>query len=172
MKDGRCAKCGAIEVYTDRIPLARSSQRSFLSGVPNFDIYACVACGHTEFSLSGDDDRRIVREEWQRVEEPPSVGTTRLPPPEIQGARVLYCGPLGGRVMPSGRHHIQMPDGSTYLPAGVAYAQRPGDPWIVRFYCDADWNVVTEQVYPDLDRAFAAVEQEYLGARALLMQFP
>ncbi|GAB4215298.1 MAG: hypothetical protein OHK0022_55030 [Roseiflexaceae bacterium] len=172
MQNGRCAKCGAAEVYTDKIPLARGSQRSFLAGIPIFDVYTCVACGYTELALNDEDGRQVVRDEWQQVAEPPAVGTTRLPPPKINGARVLSCGPLGKRVRPTGRHHIQMPDGSTYLPAGVAFAQHPGDPWIVRFYCDEDWNVVTEQVYPDLDKALAAVEEEYVGASALLMKFP
>jgi hypothetical protein len=46
-------------------------------------------------------------------------------------------------------------------PASLALAQYDDDPGIYLFYCDEDWNAVTDAYHDDLEHAVAQAEFEF-----------
>ena len=45
--------------------------------------------------------------------------------------------------------------------AGLALAKYSADPGLHLFYCDADWNVVTDTYHATMDEAIAQAEFEF-----------
>jgi hypothetical protein len=91
--------------------------------------------------------------------------TTTQPPQTLDGAVVLYFCSLDHCVQPTGRHSIQLEDGSIYTPTNVAICRYDYDPTIYRFYCDDGWEVVTDMDYTSIEEAIDTVEQDYSGVR-------
>ena len=90
------------------------------------------------------------------------------PPSRLDGAIVLYYCLLDERVKPSGVHSIRLEDGSSFVPTRAAICQYEGDSNIYRFYCDDQWQVITDMSYASLEEAVAEIESGYSGAEALL----
>ncbi len=76
MKNGKCPKCKAKEIYSgeDRkikkgvygantIPLG-----GFFGGQLALDNYVCVNCGYMESYLGSREDREKIRQQWKEVE--------------------------------------------------------------------------------------------------------
>jgi hypothetical protein len=89
-------------------------------------------------------------------------------PSQLDGANVLYFCRLDERVRPSGRHTINLEDGVLYAPAYAAVCQYKGREDVYRFYCDDQWQVVTDMNYSSVEEAVADIENGYPGAAALL----
>ncbi|KUG19989.1 hypothetical protein ASZ90_010276 [hydrocarbon metagenome] len=75
MKNGRCPKCNAREVYSgahisfnkgaygcNTIPLGGL----FGTHIP-LDNYVCGNCGYVESYINDPDDREKIRRQWERV---------------------------------------------------------------------------------------------------------
>jgi hypothetical protein len=90
---------------------------------------------------------------------------TSEPPLTLDGAMVLYSCSLGPPVQPTGRHAIHQEDGSISIPANVAICRYPDNLTIYRFYCDDNWNVVTDMDYPSVEEAIEAIEHDYVGVQ-------
>lgn len=75
------------------------------------------------------------------------------PPEQIDGARVVAYAIFGPIVSPTGmtRHLV---DGK-YMGSvqGLAVGQYPQDERFHLFYCDEDWNVLTEEALRSIDEA-------------------
>jgi len=85
------------------------------------------------------------------------------PGESIKGARVVCWSPIDDRHITTGSCH-QTIDGETKSPyAGVAIGQRPGDPMTYLFFCDAQWNPVTDTYHPNIGRAKEEAEREFNG---------
>lgn len=85
------------------------------------------------------------------------------PKESINGAQVICWSLLDERHITSGSCHSSI-DGVTKSPyAGVAIAQRPGDPMTYLFFCDAQWNPVTDTFHSSIKRAKEEAELEFNG---------
>ena len=75
------------------------------------------------------------------------------PPPQINGARVIQYAIIRTDLSPTGmtRHLV---DGK-YMGSvqGLAVGQYPQDERFHLFYCDEDWNVLTEEALRSIDEA-------------------
>ena len=84
-------------------------------------------------------------------------------PATIDGARVVCFTVIDGRHRPTGstRHFVR---GELQGPAvGLAICQYAGDLAYYLFYCDADWNVVTDTWHQTLEGAQSQAAFEYEG---------
>lgn len=85
------------------------------------------------------------------------------PPYVIDGANVLcYCS-LKGATVPTGEHRIVV-DGQEILPAYAAICKYDSSPTIYRFYCDENWNVLSDFDYSSVEEAIEAINAAYAGA--------
>ncbi len=83
------------------------------------------------------------------------------PKESIDGARVLYWSQLDDCHIVSGSRHRTV-DGETRLPdPGVAIGQRLGDLMTYLFFCDAQWNPVTDTLHSNISRAKEEAEREF-----------
>ena len=92
------------------------------------------------------------------------------PPPQLDGAQVLYYGMLDQRVKPTGRHRAII-DGHSYTPVYVAVCQYPDDSTIYRFYCDSSWNVMTDTDFETVEESIADIERDYAGAMNIIQKY-
>jgi hypothetical protein len=87
----------------------------------------------------------------------------KVPGESIGGARVICWSPLDDRHQTTGSCHRTI-DGETRSPyAGIAIGKRLGDPMVYLFYCDADWNPVTDTYHSNIGRAKEEAELEFNG---------
>lgn len=85
------------------------------------------------------------------------------PGPSIKGARVICWSPLDERHQTTGSCHHTL-DGETKSPyLGVAIGQRAGDPMVYLYYCDAEWNPITDTYHASVGRAKEEAEREFTG---------
>ncbi len=77
------------------------------------------------------------------------------PPGDIDGAIVVATAALSGRP-PTGRTKHVIGEREMSPPAALAFAQYAGVPEVYLFYCDADWNAITDTLHDNLD---AAIDQ-------------
>jgi hypothetical protein len=88
------------------------------------------------------------------------------PPRRLDGARVLKFADISGWT-PTGRtRHFRDGRQVTHF-ASLAIAQYESDPGFYLFYCDDDWNVVTDTYHDTIDGAVSQAEFEF-GAPAFL----
>ena len=85
-------------------------------------------------------------------------------PSNLGGAKVLMYSVLDGRQRPTGkcRHSV-----AGALVAGFAFlaiCQYEGDDGFYLFYCDDQWNVVTDTLHFTMDQAMEQAEFEYENA--------
>lgn len=86
------------------------------------------------------------------------------PPPLLDGAKVLsYC-VLDETIIRTGQHHIITEDGQSVFPASVAICQYEGGFVFCRFYCDENWEILSDFDYSSDQEAIEAVEDGYKGA--------
>jgi len=88
-------------------------------------------------------------------------------PPEIGRARVLCYAVIDQRCRPTGfcRHVV---GGELIAPAaGLAICKYPDDTEYYLFYCDEDWQTVTDTCHETLEKAKRQAEAEYEGVEAL-----
>jgi hypothetical protein len=90
------------------------------------------------------------------------------PPSRLDGADILLFCPLDERVRPTGGHSIQLEDGTMYVPTNAAICQYENSETVYRFYCNDDWEVVTDTVHYSVQEAIDEIESGYAGATALL----
>ena len=94
----------------------------------------------------------------------------REPPSKVGGARVVLYSVLDQRHRPTGacRHVV---DGEPQAPfAGLAICQYESEEAYYLFYCDEDWNAVTDTWHQSLAEAREQAEFEYEGVRATWIQ--
>ena len=84
------------------------------------------------------------------------------PPPTLDGARVLKVANLAS-ARPTGqtRHYVGNERVSSF--ASIALTRYGDDPRVYIFYCDAEWNVVTDTLHNDLADAEAQAHIEFEG---------
>src|SRR5689334_9622864 len=90
---------------------------------------------------------------------------TNEPPLTLDGATVLYYCSLGLPVQSTGHHAIHHEDGSASIPSNVAICRYPDGLIIYRFYCDDNWNVITDMDYLSIEAAIEAIESDYVGVQ-------
>ena len=85
-------------------------------------------------------------------------------PEFLDGARVLQVASLVG-LQPTGktRHYRGIPSSREALEnfAALAIAQYDGKEGFYLFYCDSDWNVMTDTFHDDLAGAIEQANWEY-----------
>jgi hypothetical protein len=87
------------------------------------------------------------------------------PPQFLDGAKVLrYC-ILDEGVSPTGSHTIHIGD-ELFTPSAAAVCQYAGNSKFYVFYCDGEWDVVTDMDYDSLNEAVSWIEHGYRGAAA------
>jgi hypothetical protein len=93
------------------------------------------------------------------------LGETMVsPPPVLNGARVLTYAIIGADVTPTGNTvHRFHPDGVMGPAAALAICQYEGEKGCYLFYCDTEWNVVTDTWHESLGEAMKQAEFEYSG---------
>jgi hypothetical protein len=90
--------------------------------------------------------------------------TMGSPPQMLDGARVLQYAIVGEGVTPTGNTvHRFHPSGVMGPAAGLAICQYDGEECCYLFYCDAEWNVVTDTWHESLAEALKQAEFEYVG---------
>jgi hypothetical protein len=85
------------------------------------------------------------------------------PPPILDGARVLRYAIVGSDVTPTGVTVHRLNSGVMGPAAALAVCQYEGEEHCYLFYCDAEWNVVTDTWHQSLEFAVKQAEFEYLG---------
>ena len=84
----------------------------------------------------------------------------RRPPELLDGAAVLKVADLSSAVPTNATRHVV--EGRTVSGfAGLALAKYSADPGLYLFYCDADWNIVTDTYHATMDEAIAHAEFEF-----------
>lgn len=85
----------------------------------------------------------------------------REAPPILDGAKVLRVADVSGAVATGKtRHTVNGTVVGSF--AALALAQYDDDSGIYLFYCDKDWNVVTDTYHDDIDGAVAQAEFEFV----------
>lgn len=82
------------------------------------------------------------------------------PPKKIDGAEVLQVARLDHST-PTGRTRHAIAGREVTAFAGLALAQYDDDPGVYLFYCDKDWNAVTDTYHDNLENAIAQAEFEF-----------
>jgi len=85
------------------------------------------------------------------------------PPPILVGARVLQYAVVDEGVAPTGGTVHQVGGGVMGPAAALAICQFDGEDCCYLFYCDANWNVVTDTWHESVDQAMSQAEFEYCG---------
>ena len=90
----------------------------------------------------------------------------RPPPERIGAAKVVSYTPIDSRHKPTGAcRHIVRGELLCAL-AGLIVSQYKDDKSFYLFYCDDDWNVLTDTWHETLEDALDQAEAEYVGTRA------
>jgi hypothetical protein len=87
------------------------------------------------------------------------------PPSELDGAKVIATAIVGEAVRPTGATIHRGPDG--VIPPANALAIVAGEAGIYLFYCDDQWQVLTDMWHPSVNNAKAQAEFEYEGISEL-----
>jgi hypothetical protein len=82
------------------------------------------------------------------------------PPPAIDNAEVIYVADLTSATA-TGKTRHTVDDQVVDEFAAVAIARYRNDVGVYLFYCDADWNPVTDTYHDDIDGAIAQAEYEF-----------
>lgn len=81
-------------------------------------------------------------------------------PPTIDNARVLRVADLSGLIATGKTRHIV--DGKVVDKfAALAIVRYEHDEGVYLFYCDEEWNAVTDTYHDDIDAAVAQAEFEF-----------
>ncbi len=88
------------------------------------------------------------------------------PPELLDGARVLAFAVVDAAVVPTGATTHRIESEVLGPAAGLAVARYDGDGQFYLFYCDSDWQVVTDTCHPTLELAREQAEFEYRGVSA------
>jgi hypothetical protein len=86
----------------------------------------------------------------------------KSPPVTLDGARVLKVADLTS-TRATGQISHYLGDEHVTDFAVVALAQYDDGPGVYIFYCDEDWNVITDTVYVDLADAEDQAHREFTG---------
>src|SRR5262245_54841164 len=90
--------------------------------------------------------------------------TMGTPPQYLDDARVLRYAIVGDGVTPTGKTvHRLHPSGVMGSAAALAIYQYDGDGCCYLFYCDTEWNVLTDTWHESLEAAVKQAEFEYMG---------
>jgi hypothetical protein len=88
-------------------------------------------------------------------------GRTMRPVPElIDGATVLQVADLSSATPTRATRHVVAGREVTAF-AHLALAQYENDSGVYLFYCDADWNTVTDTYHDTLERALSQAQFEF-----------
>jgi len=91
-----------------------------------------------------------------------------LPPSMLDGARLLRYAFVDNTVVPTGKtvHRVR---GKVLGPAAALaicqYDGKDSEAGFYLFYCDAEWNVITDTLHESLELALGQAEFEYRGVR-------
>ena len=89
----------------------------------------------------------------------------RPAPPELDGAKVIATAVVTDAVRPTGGTIHRGPDG--VIPPARALAIVMSEAAIYLFYCDSEWEVLTDTWHSSVDNAKAQAEFEYEGISKL-----
>jgi hypothetical protein len=89
----------------------------------------------------------------------------RPAPTELDGAKVLATAVITGAVRPTGGTIHRGPDG--VIPPASALAIVMSEAAIYLFYCDSEWDVLTDTWHSSVENAKAQAEFEYEGISKL-----
>jgi len=73
MKDGKCPKCGADDVYCGKDiqlkagPFGSNSIPVSLTSIAALDNYVCIQCGYLERYVSGSSKSKEIFTKWDKV---------------------------------------------------------------------------------------------------------
>ncbi|MFH0728400.1 MAG: hypothetical protein V2B19_18945 [Pseudomonadota bacterium] len=73
MKNGKCPKCGSVEIYTagdlplKSGPFGSNSIPISLTSMAALDNYVCVDCGLVERYVADEDKLREIAKKWRPV---------------------------------------------------------------------------------------------------------
>ncbi len=73
MKDGKCPKCGSVEVYSSRDlvlkggPFGSNSIPVSLASMAALDNYVCTDCGKVESYVADEDKLNEIASKWKPV---------------------------------------------------------------------------------------------------------
>src|SRR6266852_3598997 len=95
---------------------------------------------------------------WPKFDTP-----MEAPPPTLDGARVLRYAVVDDSVVPTGNTVHRVGNKVLGPAAALAICQQDGEDYFYLFYCDAQWNVVTDTWHQSLELAFEQAEFEYRG---------
>jgi hypothetical protein len=87
-------------------------------------------------------------------------------PSDIGGAQVLYYTKIDERHHVTGKCHHAVGRQVMGAAAGLAICQYPGEDSYYLFYCDRQWNVVTDTWHETIKDALQQAEFEYEGVSA------
>ena len=86
-------------------------------------------------------------------------------PSELDGAKVLATAVVDETVRPTGATIHRGPDG--VIPPASALAIVMGEAGVYLFYCDREWQVLTDMWHSSVNNAKAQAEFEYDGISTL-----
>ena len=87
------------------------------------------------------------------------------PPPPIDDMRVLLFTPIDWRHSPT-EETAHTVDGEPFGPAaGLAICQDPTSSAVYLFYCDDNWNAMTDTLHESIKDAKAQAAFEYSGVQ-------
>lgn len=81
-------------------------------------------------------------------------------PTLIDGAKILRFADVSDSLGTGGTRHVVQGDEVTEF-ASLAIAQYPTDPGFYLFYCDENWDAITDTYHETLDEAIEQAEFEF-----------
>jgi hypothetical protein len=83
MKDGRCPRCGALDIYSGSdLPLKGGPFNSncipiSLASMAPLDNYVCLACGLVESYIADEKKLKEIMKKWEPVNTSPAKDKTQ-----------------------------------------------------------------------------------------------
>jgi hypothetical protein len=90
----------------------------------------------------------------------------RIVPTTLNGAKVIYHTPIDHRHQATGNCRHTVAGELIGSASNLAICRYDGDGAFYLFYCDSDWNVVTDTWHKALEDAMHQAELEYQGVGA------
>lgn len=81
------------------------------------------------------------------------------PPPELDGANLISVASFDGAMPSRTRHEVGGKEVKLF--SRLAIARYDSNPGFYLFYCDSDWNVITDTYHDTLAGAIAQAEFEF-----------
>ena len=83
MKEGKCPKCNAdnvycgVEVYPKSGPFGSNSIPISITSIAALDNYVCVECGYLERYIAEDEKLQQIADKWRKVSSPASTDNAK-----------------------------------------------------------------------------------------------